>query len=85
MQRWRVPLGFACAALFFLLNLFSRRSRKRSLDELVAAALIVHPAYVHPRLHVPMEAEDALALVVAMRHASLGRAAVQKSAGPASR
>ena len=63
----------------------SRRSRKRSLDELVAAALIVHPAYVHPRLHVPMEAEDALALVVAMRHASLGRAAVQKSAGPASR
>ena len=58
----------------------ARRTRRRSLDELVAAALIVHPVYVHPRLHVTMEAEDALALIVAMRHAGLGGSAGENPA-----
>src|SRR5207244_11091186 len=33
MQRWRVPLGFACAALFFLL------ARPRSLTLIVGAVV----------------------------------------------
>lgn len=37
-----------------------RRTRRRTLDELVAAALIVYPTYVHPLRGIPMEAEDAV-------------------------
>jgi capsular polysaccharide export protein len=44
-----------------------RRTRRRSLDELVALALLRYPLYLHPRLHIPMDAEDALALIEATR------------------
>ena len=37
-----------------------RRNRHLSVDELVAACLIVYPVYVHPVAKVPMQAEDAL-------------------------
>lgn len=35
----------------------ARRTRRRSLDELVAAALILYPAYVHPQTRAPCEVE----------------------------
>lgn len=41
----------------------SRRTRRRSLDELVAITLLRYPVYLHPRLHIPINAEDALALI----------------------
>ncbi len=37
-----------------------RRTRRRSLDELVAIALLVYPMYVSTRTHQPITAEDAL-------------------------
>lgn len=36
----------------------ARRTRRRTLDELVAAALIRYPVYVHPELGLPCDAED---------------------------
>jgi capsular polysaccharide export protein len=53
----------------------SRRTRKCSLDELVAAALIVYPTYLHPIRDLPMEAEDAVAWLSAARHAPASRTA----------
>jgi capsular polysaccharide export protein len=41
----------------------SRRARRRSLDELVAAALILYPRYVDPVSRQPIEIEDALDLI----------------------
>src|SRR5262249_10579837 len=37
-----------------------RRTRKRSLDELVAAALLLYPRYVHPVSGVTCEAEEVI-------------------------
>ncbi|WP_181161013.1 capsular polysaccharide biosynthesis protein [Labrys okinawensis] len=51
----------------------SRRRRRRSLDELVAAALILYPTYLHPVRGLPMEAEDAVAWLSAARQAPGGR------------
>lgn len=39
----------------------ARRTRRRSLDELTAAALILYPSYVHPLSRMPCEAEDVVA------------------------
>jgi hypothetical protein len=35
-----------------------RRDRRRTLDELVAAALIAYPIYVDPETQIPCEVED---------------------------
>ncbi|MBP0579786.1 capsular polysaccharide biosynthesis protein [Labrys sp. LIt4] len=51
----------------------SRRRRRRSLDELVAAALILYPTYLHPVRGLPMEAEDAVAWLSAARQTPAGR------------
>lgn len=51
----------------------SRRTRRRTLDELVAAALILYPSYLHPVRGLPMEAEDAVSWLSAARQAPAGR------------
>ena len=51
----------------------SRRTRSRTLDEVVAAALIVYPTYLHPARGLPMEAEDAVAWLSTARQAPAGR------------
>lgn len=50
-----------------------RRTRRRTLDELVAAALILYPTYLHPARGLPMEAEDAVAWLSAVCQAPAGR------------
>ncbi|WP_413992047.1 capsular polysaccharide biosynthesis protein [Labrys okinawensis] len=45
----------------------NRRTRSCSLNELVAASLIQYPAYLHPKLSLPMEAEDAVAWLADQR------------------
>lgn len=45
-----------------------RRRRRRSLDELVAAALIRYPTYLHPTRQFIMDAEDALAFIEATKY-----------------
>lgn len=50
-----------------------RRTQRRTLDELVAAALILYPTYLHPVRRLPMEAEDAVAWLSAARQAPAGR------------
>ena len=46
---------------------FPRRSRRATLDELVAAALIVYPRYAEPLSGVPCSVEDFLAALVHLR------------------
>jgi capsular polysaccharide export protein len=45
-----------------------RRSRRRSLDELIFLALAVYTRHVHPLTHVPCSAEDLIAALSDMRH-----------------
>jgi capsular polysaccharide export protein len=52
----------------------ARRTRQRSLDELVAAALICYPTYVHPVQALPMEAEDAVSWLGRKRAILMGEA-----------
>lgn len=44
-----------------------RRARRRSIDELVAATLILHPRYVHPRHGYFMSPEEAVEELLRMR------------------
>lgn len=44
-----------------------RRTRQRTLDELVAAALIHYPSYLDPVSRLPMQAEDAIDRIVRQR------------------
>lgn len=45
-----------------------RRQRKRSLDELVAATLIIYPTYVHPESGQYLSAEEALRYLQSWRN-----------------
>jgi len=42
-----------------------RRTRRLSLDELVAGALILYPLYVHPENGLPCQVEDVVAALAA--------------------
>jgi capsular polysaccharide export protein len=46
---------------------FPRRTRRLTLDELVAGALIAYPFYVHPTNGLPCEVEDLVALLERQR------------------
>jgi capsule polysaccharide export protein KpsC/LpsZ len=46
-----------------------RRTRSRTLDELVAAALLAYPSYVEPLSGVPCEVEEVLSSILAARAA----------------
>lgn len=50
-----------------------RRTQRRTLDELVAAALILYPSYLHPVRGLPMEAEDAVNWLSTARQAPAGK------------
>jgi capsular polysaccharide export protein len=52
-----------------------RRKNNRTLDELVAAALIAYPRYIHPETDTPCEVEDLLG------HFELQRAWYRRTAG----
>lgn len=47
-----------------------RRSRRRTLDELVAAALIDYPVYLEPASEIPCRPEDIVATIGAARRAT---------------
>jgi capsular polysaccharide export protein len=49
----------------------ARRTRRRSLDELTAAALILYPSYVHPDTRRRCEAEDVAAWMAARAAADI--------------
>ena len=49
---------------------FTRRSRRLSIDQLVAGALIVYPIYIHPPTGLPCEAEDLVTFLEAARERS---------------
>lgn len=52
---------------------FPRRTRRLTLDQLVAGALIVYPLYVHPRTGLPCGPEDLVSLLERERRAAPSR------------